>query len=206
MNIVVLGDKYKKGKKSEGCPALVSYKKTTIIEYQVHKINKAFNEFKIHYVCGFEKNKLQTFCKNKKLNNDNLVFVENENYHEYGEAFSLSLALDKIQEENNLIISNGYCAEVFNNFHFLSKSNNSMVYISKNKNNIGCIINNNKIENISYELNNYVQNTYFIAKKDYRKIYNLIKDRKNKNCFIFEIINMAIDKGCCFEPYGINKD
>jgi hypothetical protein len=55
------------------------------------------------------------------------------------------------------------------------------------------VINNSKIENIAYDLDNYLSEIYFLTKNHSIMIKDLLKNKINHNCFIFEIINKLID-------------
>jgi hypothetical protein len=73
----------------------------------------------------------------------------------------------------------------------------------ENKTKLGCIINNGKIENISYDLDNYLSDIYFISKQHIDIFRKLINDPNNHNNFIFEILNKVIDLNQTIIPYYI---
>jgi choline kinase len=194
INIIILGDKYQKGKKSKGCPGLIIEKNKRIIDGQLNSIKNVFDKSKIYYVSGYESDKISQHIIKKQYD---INIINNNNYHEYNESYSLSLALSQINNNPLLIISGYYTPSV----SLLNTINidRSMVFIDKNnKTKLGCIVNDNIVENIFFDLDNYIQDIVFIESKTVSSIKKLLSNKKYMNCFIFEIINSLIDIGHTF--------
>ena len=119
-------------------------------------------------------------------------------------SYSLSLTKDFLNDDclilfGDLILSK----KIFDKF---INKNDSQIFISKqNKNRLGCIINDNKIENISYDLDNYLTDIYYLTKFHANMIQNLLTNKINYNCFIFEIINKLIDMNQNIKPLFLQR-
>lgn len=202
MKIIILGDKYQKGSKSQGCAGLIKINNNSnILENQYLILKSSFPDSKIFYVYGFDNKKIISYFENKKLN---INFIYNEKYDEYNEGFSLSLIKEYIDSET-LIIS-GYnifspnCFKKFDTTH-------SQVFVDNSENSkIGCIINNkNILENIFYDLDNKIHSMFYLNKPD-AIIFNNLLQSKIYNAFLFELINTCISSGCNIKLKNLNKN
>lgn len=200
MNIIVLGDKFQKRMKSKGCVGLIKINNKSIIQLQHKIIKHLFPESKIVYVYGFEGKRLHTFLtKNTLLNND-IMAVYNSHYEKYNNAYSLSLIADFLDDDCLILFGDTIISK--KTFAKFNTNNGSQVFLSKkNKNRLGCIINDGKIENISYDLDNYLSEIYYLTKEDMLTIKHLLNNKINSNYFIFEIINKLIDMDKPIYPF-----
>lgn len=203
IEVVVLGDRYQKGKKSKGCPALIHHNKQTIIEHQINSIKKILPDSTINYVSGFENEKLKIFIEKNNLA-DSINIIRNKNYETSNEAYSLSLALNSINKNSSLLVLSGYYIPLSTSFNSVNFSR-SMLFIDNKKTRLGCIINNDVIENIFFDLENYISEIYFIRNKDIKNIKHLLSSNKYNNAFLFELINNIIDTGSIFYPHNLSK-
>jgi choline kinase len=204
MNIIILGDKFQKRMKSKGCVGLFKTKNTYRIVEQYQTIKKIFPIANIFYIYGFESKKLlNSLEKYQNLIRD-VNFIYNDNYNEYNYGYSLSLVSEHLRDD--IIICFGDTS--LSNLHLLGiKDQFSKIIISNNTSGLGCVISNSKIENIFYDLENPIEEIYFIKKQD-SSILKEILDKKSlgiNNMFIFEIINKMIDKNVVFKPIQNNK-
>jgi hypothetical protein len=203
INIIILGDKYQKGKKSKGCPALIYQDKKTILEHQINSIDKIIPNNKITYVCGFENEKLKIFIEKNNLTNK-VSLIENKDYLKYNESYSLGLAIENITNANPILILSGYYIPHINNFNSIDLSKSTIFIDTNKKTKLGCIINNDKIvENIFFDLENYIQDIYLIQKSGADRIKNLLSTKMYNNAFLFEIINNLIDAGSVFYTHNL---
>jgi choline kinase len=199
MNCIILGDKFQKRMKSKGCVGLIKVNNKSIIQNQYKIINQVFPEVNVVYVYGFEHKRFQSFLSNKTSGLDNLTSIYNHSFEKYNNAYSLSLVEDFLNDDcmiffGDLILSR----KTFDKF---MPQNGSQIFINqKNKNRLGCVINNSKIENIAYDLDNYLSEIYFLTKNHSIMIKDLLKNKINHNCFIFEIINKLIDMDQTISP------
>lgn len=205
MNFIILGDKPQKGMKSKGCVGLFKITRThNIFEHQYAEIKKHFPKAKIIYISGFESKKFLSFLK--KFGYNDVISINNSEFNIKNQAYSLNLARSFIGKDCFIILgSNILNKNIFTNFN---KNYGSQIFISKNKNKnqIGCIINNNLVENLSFDLDNHVQNIYYLNYTATDSLKNLLFNAKNHNNFIFELINKLIDSGQIFRPYYIKNE
>lgn len=206
-NILILGDKFKKGLKSKGCPAIIKHKKTSILEEQIETFDQIFSKNKIYYVCGFEKDTLNSFIDKKKLK-DKIHLINNESYNIYNDSYSLYTGLSYI-DTGPVLVVHGYTVPKTSVLKKIKSNTSSYLFTSsKLKTKLGCIINDTFVDHIFYDLDNYIQDIYFLCQEDILQIKNIFSQEKQmelKNTFIFEIINLAIDRGCRFNTIDIDK-
>lgn len=204
-SVIILGDKYQKGKKSKGCPGLIYQDKQTIIEHQINNIKKIIPDCKISYVCGFDGEKLKSFIEKNNLK-DKINLIDNSKYKVFNESYSLSLALSSIQINSNVLVLSGYYIPLSTHFHNIDFSRSTLFIDNNKKTKLGCITNNNIVENIFFDLDNYIQDIYLIKNKDIQIIKQLLESSdKYNNSFLFEIINNIIDTGSIFYTHQLLK-
>lgn len=204
MNIVILGDKYQKGMKSKGCMGLFPHNNSSnLLQNQYRILSKIFPKCKIAYVYGFDQKRISSFFK--KNPEKNLVPIFNSNYELYNSCFSLSIC-QELLDDDTLIIHGGLklTKKIFKKF---DTTLGSQVFVNKKyHNDIGCIIYNKKISNISFDLTNHIYEIYYISKNNIELFKRLVLDKQNYNCFIFEIINKIIDNQVVVLPYHIELE
>jgi choline kinase len=206
MNIIILGDKFQKRMKSKGCVALFKIHSHTILDNQISSIRSSFTNNKIVYVYGFESKKfLSYFNKHIQPKDSNVVLIHNPDYIKYNYAYSLFLAKEYLDDD--CIILFGEQILKNNTLSLFQKLEDSQVLVSpKNKNKLGCVIHNNNIANISYGLQNYVHNIYYLSKQHAGFIKQLLTHTDQYyNCFIFELINKLIDNEQIIKPLVFNS-
>jgi CTP:phosphocholine cytidylyltransferase-like protein len=198
MNCIILGDKYQKGMKSKGCAGLIKFDKhINIFQHQYNTIKKYFPRSKICYIGGYEAKKIENFIHK---NYSDVIFITNTDFEKSNDTYSLSLVKEYF--DHDLLILFGYTILQKNIFDKFNRASGSQIFINNQQNHqIGCVINNNRIENISFDLPNTISDIYYISSKD--ALY--FKDRlhnKYYNYFIFEILNDLIDKNdIVFTPF-----
>jgi len=203
MNFIILADKYNKGMKSKGCLGLLKVqKRKNIFQFQYQNIKKAFPKCKIIYVYGFDNRRLEYFVKTNK--HKDVTYLYNKDYDKYN--FTQSIGIAKEYLKGNCFITFGdiiFKHQIFEEFNL---NIGSQVFVNKKtKNKLGCTLENNQICNISFDLDNYLSNIYYIHKKDIQNFAEIISNDKYKNCFIFEIINKMIDNNKVFKTFIKNN-
>jgi CTP:phosphocholine cytidylyltransferase-like protein len=203
MNIIIIGDKPQKNMKSKGCVGLIKYNKINmVIENQYSVLRSLFPRSKIIYVYGFDNKRFKQYLDgtNKKVK-----CVLNSNYEKSNAGLSLGLAKDFLND--NCLVVNGNAILNKKIFESFKVNNQSQVFVSQNKkiSEIGCIINNSKVENFSLDLINCIYPIYYISKKDSQILKNIVSIDKHNNYFVFEILNKMIDVGVCFTPTYIKS-
>jgi choline kinase len=202
MNIIILGDKFQKRMKSRGCEGLIKINNKPILELQYKNIKKVFPEAKVIYVSGFESKKLLSYTQKHIESYADLVVIDNKEYDRYNYTYSLCLAKDYL--DSNCLICFGDSMMNKGLFNKFSINNGSQVFIDKkHKSALGCIINDNNIENIAYDLDNYITNIYYLSKRDSMAVKDMSSRTQNYNSFIFEIINKLISSDQHIKPYQI---
>ena len=191
MNIVILHDS--NCIKSYGAkPLYIVNLKKNVLDKQIDVINRAFKNPTITIISGFKHKGVKKYVT--KWNN--VEIIENKTFEENGEIYSLSLILDKIKDsllliQNNVIFKH----HIFNKF----KRNRSQLFLSNNHQfELGCTLNNNLIQNISWSLPNYWTNISYFVETELellKWICNPIHTpSKNMNkLFLMEGINFIID-------------
>lgn len=204
MNFIILADKYQKGMKSKGAVGLIKInRRYTLFENQYETIKSSFKKAKIIYVYGFDSKKINHFFDNKQYKD--VIKIYNHRYEDLNYAHSLSLACEYMQKDFFVLFGDTlFKKEIFNDF---TSNIGSQVYINKKeKTKLGCIVDkNNIVHNISFDLDNYISDMYYIHQKDSHMMKSLISESKHNNYFIFEIINKMIDAGSVFRTAQKNQ-
>ena len=200
MNIIILGDKYQKRMKSKGCVGLMKYNNKNIVNHQYKTIRSVFPSCKIIYVHGFDSKRFVSYINKNILTYQNMLLINNHEYDTRNNSYSLNLIKDHLNDHSIIMFGDHVLkSSTFDNFRF---SNESQIFINKkNKTRLGCIINNNKIDNISYDLENYLSEVYYISKDQIQTFKQLVSEPKNHNNFIFEILNKMIDLNQSIKPF-----
>lgn len=204
MNIIILADKYQKRMKSRGCVGLIKYNNKNILSHQYKILNNIFPYANIVYVYGFDNKRLLSYVHKNSLDYQNIKLIYNNLYETYNNAYSLSLAKNYLNDDCLLLFGeHAIKNSTFENFKITPQS---QVFIDKKiKTRLGCIINNNLINNICYDLDNYLSEIYFISKNHVSAFQQFIINPNHYNSFIFEIINKMIDSNYQFTPFIINQ-
>jgi CTP:phosphocholine cytidylyltransferase-like protein len=198
MNVIILGDKYEKGTKSKGCSALIKFNSQyNIFEHQYECIKDNSKNNRIIYVYGFDNKRFVNFTKEYK----DVVSIYNKHYDDYNYGYSLSLAKEYL--DNNTLIIFGNTILNSDSLQKINKAKSSRVFINtKNTGQLGCVLENDIVKNICFELDNCVSNIYFINQQDSLLLKQLVSNSRHTNCFIFELINKLIDNGSIFHTLG----
>lgn len=197
VDIIIIGAKPIKGMKSLGAFSNIKIdKKRSILGTQIANLRKKLNVKNIIYVGGYK-------YSNIEIDDNDIKLIENKNYLEKNNAYSLKLALPYVQSDYAIILFNKivFNHTIFNRLNY----NSSCLFIDNsedNSYNLGCIINNNIVSNIFYNLPNKLCGIYGLAKSEISLLKNI---EINDNLFIFEVMNNLIENGSVFEPKHIQK-
>lgn len=204
MNFIILADKYQKGMKSKGCVGLIKVnQRNNVFQHQYKIIKYYFPSAKIIYVYGFDSKRFVTFLN--EYDYPDVVSIYNDKYEELNYSYSLSLASRYFNKNCFILFGDTiFKKEIFADFNI---NQGSQIYLNKKeKNKLGCVLDKEHIvHNISFDLDNYLMDIYFIHKQEIDMIQNLTNNPKYNNCFLFEIINKMIDNGAKFKGISKNK-
>lgn len=199
MNIIILGDKFQKRMKSKGCVGLIKTNHKPILHHQYHIIKQAFPKARLIYVYGFEGKKFVSFLDKNKVSLPDIIPIQNAAYDQKNNAYSLFLASTYLNDDCIVLFGDNILHK--KTFVHFKPSDNSQVFINrKQKNKLGCIINQHKIENIAYDLDNYLSEIYYIPKEHASLLKTILADTSQHNCFLFELINKLIDANKTVSP------
>jgi choline kinase len=150
-------------------------------------------------VYGFDSKRFTSYLKKNFLNYQNLKSFYNSEYDRYNNVYSLNLIQEYLNDDCIILFGDNIIKP--NTFKTFQSTDETQVFInSKIKTRLGCIIQNNTIYNISYDLDNYLSEIYFIPKNQIDIFKKLISNPINHNHFIFEIINKMIDLNLRITP------
>jgi choline kinase len=206
MNIIIFGDKYQKGMKSKGVTGLLKHNKAeTIIDHQYKTLTKIFPSSKIIYVYGFDDKKFISHINKKKYTQKKLTTIYNPYYDTKNTGFNLRLVDEFLNDD--ILFMFGYSKLNLNLFKRFNRKMGSQIFIgNKNNYNVGCIIVDDTITNISPDLTHKLSDIFYISHSDIKILKNITKDKSKDNYFMFEIINQMIELGSIIKPYQINAN
>ena len=202
MNFIIMGDRFQKRMKSKGCTALIKVNNKTIIDNQYKCIKKFFPKSNIIYVSGFESKRLISHIDKNKHKYSDLKIVTNNKYQDYNYGYSLALIKDALNTDGFITFGDNILnTKVFKNFDTKS---GSQVFIQNNeRTDLGCVVTEDTVEHISYELTNYIANIYYLSAADMQNIQKILSIDTYYNVFIFELINLLIEHNTIIKPFFI---
>lgn len=205
MITIVIADHFKKGMKSLGCVGLTEVtQKQNLFQQQYKSIRSVFPKSKIVYIYGFDGKRFSSFLKKQPLNN--LVSIYNGLYSKHSHGYSLSLGLDKINNEDSCLIVFGYEPIDKTLLKNIKNAKRSVAIIdSKKESNVGCVLDHeeNKINHIFFGLENYISNIYMLKKQELKILRDVYRSKQIDNMFLFEIMNNVIANNGTLTPMVI---
>lgn len=204
MNIIILADKYQKRMKSRGCVGLIKYNHKNVLNHQHKVLNGSFPNCHIIYIYGFDGKRLISYVNKNIGDYPRTTFLNNDLYDQHNNTHSLSLAKNYLNDDCLLLFGDNTIKQTtFDSFKLTS---HSQIFVNqKIKTKLGCVITDGLVQNIAYDLDNYLPEIYFISKTHSSALQQLTSNIDNYNCFIFETINKMIDSNHEFTPLIINQ-
>lgn len=195
-NILILNYSVTYRLKSKGPACLLKVSpRRTLLERQIYLLNKSFKKPNIIIVSGFKHKKIKNISENL-----NVSIIENIDYEKTNCLYNVGLAIQEAQIKKSLLILPGnilFSPSFFNNFD----NNYSQLWLTNDYQELGCTINNNKIQNIMWTLPNYWTNISYFTNNEFEFLEDIILNNPNVDkLFLFEAINSIIDKGGIFKP------
>lgn len=197
---IILVPEITKGMKSIGSKALLQGPgDKCILQYQVSYLKKYYPEINIFIATGFEHEKI----KKKFSDQKNISFIYNEDYANTNHGQSIKLYLKIDSPKNLIIITNGVLLK-----KILPITNQSSVYSIKKQKSGFSIGFNETIDNIDYLFYDlpipWIECAYL--NEDAISILKTICSKNNiKQLFLFEIINLLLDKNIDIKNILINN-
>lgn len=181
--------------KSYGPKALIqiNHPQNTIINLQLQTIEELFEDFSIILVCGFEAHKIMDYVS------DDLVIVENERYETTNVVRSIGMGLRASTGNHVLIV---YGDLVFNKAALNCDFEESCMLINNEtmgKEEVGCIVNDDLVRNMSYDLEDKWGQIVYLTGKELELFKKVCWDQSNTNKFGFEALNLVINAGGKFK-------
>lgn len=201
MIALIIGDKFQKGMKSRGCQATLPYNKIhNYIQHQ-HKILSSGDINKVLYIYGFNNKKYQAYLQ--AVNNlNNITSIYNPQFELKNDTYSIYLAREEITKvSDDLLIFFGNTSLDRKQLNKIEHNVSGLFADNQRLSDIGCICDDGKVENVGFDLDNSIQNIYYICKSDLNYFMKIVGNSQNHNRFIFEIINQMIDNNITFKLY-----
>lgn len=174
-----------------------------LIDYKIKLLKQLFHNPEIILVGGFDSKKLQKYIT-KYYNN--IIYISHDFDSKYNIGKSILHGVNKMSGDSCLLLNSSIILnkEIKN---ILDASSSGVLIQKTNKSNqIGCIINNNKVINCYYGLNNQLYDALYINKEDILVFKKIIDNAINiEKLFLFEIINLCIDNKIDIKPNFITK-
>ena len=185
--------------KSYGPKSLIKIKDdVTILDNQLKHIYRYFSGSQIIVVAGFEYNKV------KQRFGDKVQVLENPDYITTNVVKSIGIGLNKSKYDNVLII---YGDLVFNAYTLKAPfgTYSSIVvdsYGLMGNDEVGCVIQDNLVEQMMYDLQNKWAHIAFFTGKELEILKQICSNKKYDICFGFEIMNIIINSGGRFGAFS----
>lgn len=170
----------------------------TLLERQIFVLNKLCPKANIIVVNGFKYKKTRILLKYSKLE-----IIENTEIEKTNCLYSIALAIKSLNLQDNLMIipGNSYFKDnIFNKFD----NKKSQLWLTREPQELGCVVNNNRIQNVMWTLPNYWSNIGFFQGEEFIALREMIQNNTMvEKLFLFEAINQIIDDGGQFD--GVMK-
>lgn len=186
--------------RSYGPKSLIKIKDdTTILDNQIRHIKSNLKRQEIIVVAGFKYDKIK-----EKYSAKNLKIIENPLYDNTNVASSIALGLEHTSSNNIVIL---YGDLIFNSYALKAPfGRESMIITDKyglmDKDEVGSVIVNNKVQNMMYDLPNKWAHILYITGNELSALRMLCKNTNYHNHFGFELINQIISEGGSFSSYS----
>ena len=193
-NILLLnyGVTFRLKSKGPACLLKVSPRKT-LLDKQIFTLKKSFPHSNIIVVTGFKLKKIKTsFPKNVRI-------VENKDFEETNCLYSIALAMEDLEIKDSLLVIPGntyFKPNLFNKFD----KRISQLWLTKQYQELGCVVNEDKIQHVMWTLTNYWTNIGYFTGEELTLLKQMIKTQDGiEKLFLFEAINKIVDAGGKFK-------
>lgn len=191
ITVAIIGSNPPDGMKSKPSVS-VKYldEKYTLLDAQVNSVLSAFPNADILYIAGHDINRIVYYRP------PNLRIVENTNYRSCGETEDIRLAINCSITDKLILMKNNV---LFNSqiFRLLKIDRSSLLTGEKvkEKDILGAIHHNSKLENISFGNGDSFYNVGCFFGKELQLLKKFCNNSHNRNMFMFEAVNYLISRG-----------
>lgn len=180
--------------KTYGPKALITINDITIIDNQLQIIRQVFKNCRIILVCGFQADKLMNHTPN------DIIKIENGLFESTNVVRSIGAGLRATISQNVVII---YGDLVFNAATLNTKFDESCLILDPSKSmspeEVGCITNNDVVENLCYDLPEKWGQIVYLKGKELSLMRQFCYNRLYGKMFGFEALNHVINTGGRFK-------
>lgn len=189
MNILILDNNLFFKSKSKGPVCLLNITANkTIVEKQIEILNQVFDKNKITIISGTKSNKIEELF----INHKNVIVIENDEYDITNCLFNIKLGIEPFDDSVLIIPSN----LIFNKSFFKNLNiQESQIFLTKQPQEIGCILNQSNIENIMWGLPNYWTQVGFFTGKEFELLKYIANQNNTKRWFFLEGLNFILNHG-----------
>jgi len=165
----------------------------TILNNQLKVIKKLFQKYIVILICGFQSDKIMNDVP------QNIIVIENERYLTTNVVRSLSIGLRATTGKHVLIVDGDL---VFNYYALNCNFDESCMIIDNgtmSSDGVGCIVQNDYVENMSYDLDNKWGQIVYLTGKELDLFKCFCWDSNNEKKFGYEGLNEVIKQGGKFK-------
>lgn len=201
-SIIIPSAGYANRMKSYGPCSLFKIKNGLLINHQLKYIYSFLQNVEIILVGGFEFIKLRGTLRNSKIR-----ILENNKWDSTNVVASIDIGLKEASYKDVIILHGNvvYNEEIFK----APFGSYSSIIIDgqaeKDKNKIGCTIDNNRIEHMMYGLPNRWAEMIYLRGDELSLFKEECSNPANHICFAFEMVNRVINSGGEFTPINNKK-
>jgi choline kinase len=190
ITIIILGANISHGMKSYGPKTLLTINNQTFLEYQVSTIRQVFPQSDIILVVGFMADRII------KKRPDQIRIIENQFFQVTNEieqlrlAFNCTLTDDVLILKDNIIFNTDTLKNVVSNESCIIYDSNNQI----DPTDVGVTIVNDYGTFFSYDISTKWCHIVYLKNKELRIIKNICNNRNNSKFFLFEALNMILNK------------
>ena len=202
LTIIVLAAGAGRRMKSRGAKALLPVGRITLLEYQIQALWKMYAKAEIIIVTGFQAPKIRALCRGTYPTR----LVYNPNYESNNVMYSIALALENTISKNVLILHGDILFNT-NTIANLAEGSSKILVLPEGHDitnyDVGAVINDNCVTNLSYGLSRGWGQMAFFTGKELALFEKIAFNHEcSSNWFFYEGINHAISAGGTFVAHS----
>jgi hypothetical protein len=199
-NIVLLLPEITKGMKSIGSKALLNInKKITVLDHQILYIKKYYKNTPIKIITGFDNDRI--IESTNKYSHTEIFY--HPDYYKYNQSEFIIRYIKKYKPNNFLLINNGVLLKEKLD---INTNRSSLFFLPKKKD--GFVLGSNPqscAKYLFYNLEYQWTECVFFNQTTINMLDNISKTKKLENFFLFELINLLLEKNINIDFMSINN-